>query len=75
MDGREKIILGVWQFLKAPPPTAFLSQGTPEIREHYIDSKKDVDRHLKLACEQFIQQQTKQLVEPLQEFLLKVLKY
>ncbi|XP_039203573.1 conserved oligomeric Golgi complex subunit 3 isoform X1 [Crotalus tigris] len=50
----------------------FLLEGTPEIREHYIDSKKDVDRHLKLACEQFIQQQTKQLVEPLQEFLSKV---
>ncbi|XP_063160680.1 conserved oligomeric Golgi complex subunit 3 isoform X2 [Candoia aspera] len=50
----------------------FLLEGTPEIREHYIDSKKDVDRHLKLACEQFIQQQTKQLVEPLEEFLSKV---
>uniref|UniRef100_A0A8C6XNF1 Conserved oligomeric Golgi complex subunit 3 n=1 Tax=Naja naja TaxID=35670 RepID=A0A8C6XNF1_NAJNA len=50
----------------------FLLEGTPEIREHYIDSKKDVDRHLKLACEQFIQQQTQQLVEPLQEFLSKV---
>ncbi|KAG8137741.1 hypothetical protein E2320_004948, partial [Naja naja] len=52
-------------------PSAFPLQGTPEIREHYIDSKKDVDRHLKLACEQFIQQQTQQLVEPLQEFLSK----
>ncbi|XP_042313287.1 conserved oligomeric Golgi complex subunit 3 isoform X2 [Sceloporus undulatus] len=50
----------------------FLLEGTPEIREHYIDSKKDVDRHLKFACEQFIQQQTKQLVEPLEEFLAKV---
>uniref|UniRef100_A0A6J0UUR3 Conserved oligomeric Golgi complex subunit 3 n=1 Tax=Pogona vitticeps TaxID=103695 RepID=A0A6J0UUR3_9SAUR len=50
----------------------FLLEGTPEIREHYIDSKKDVDRHLKFACEKFIQQQTKQLVEPLEEFLSKV---
>ncbi|XP_061490712.1 conserved oligomeric Golgi complex subunit 3 [Rhineura floridana] len=50
----------------------FLLEGTPEIREHYIDSKKDVDRHLKFACEQFIQQQTKQFVEPLDEFLTKV---
>ncbi|XP_033004355.1 conserved oligomeric Golgi complex subunit 3 isoform X2 [Lacerta agilis] len=50
----------------------FLLEGTPEIREHYIDSKKDVDRHLKFACEQFIQQQTKQFVEPLEEFLAKV---
>lgn len=49
-----------------------LFKGTPEIREHYIDSKKDVDRHLKSACEQFIQQQTKQFVDPLEEFLTKV---
>lgn len=47
-------------------------KGTPEIREHYIDSKKDVDRHLKSACEQFIQQQTKQFIEQLEEFMTKV---
>uniref|UniRef100_A0A4X1SEA2 Conserved oligomeric Golgi complex subunit 3 n=2 Tax=Sus scrofa TaxID=9823 RepID=A0A4X1SEA2_PIG len=50
----------------------FLLEGTPEIREHYLDSKKDVDRHLKAACEQFIQQQSKLFVEPLEEFLTKV---
>ncbi|XP_058540974.1 conserved oligomeric Golgi complex subunit 3 isoform X2 [Neofelis nebulosa] len=50
----------------------FLLEGTPEIREHYLDSKKDVDRHLKSACEQFIQQQTKQFVEQLEEFMTKV---
>ncbi|XP_063190763.1 conserved oligomeric Golgi complex subunit 3 isoform X2 [Chroicocephalus ridibundus] len=50
----------------------FLLEGTPEIREHYIDSKKDVDRHLKSACEQFIQQQTKQFIEQLDEFMTKV---
>jgi hypothetical protein len=49
-----------------------LFQGTPEIREHYLDSKKDVDRHLKSACEQFIQQQTKLFVEQLEEFMTKV---
>lgn len=49
-----------------------LFKGTPEIREHYLDSKKDVDRHLKSACEQFIQQQTKLFTEPLEEFLTKV---
>lgn len=49
-----------------------LFQGTPEIREHFLDSKKDVDRHLKSACEQFIQQQTKQFVEQLEEFITKV---
>ncbi|XP_053563974.1 conserved oligomeric Golgi complex subunit 3 [Bombina bombina] len=50
----------------------FLLQGTPEIKEHYIDSKKDVDRHLKFACEQFIQQQSKIFVEPLEDFMTKV---
>ncbi|KAM5181537.1 conserved oligomeric Golgi complex subunit 3 isoform 2-T2 [Mantella aurantiaca] len=50
----------------------FLLQGTPEIKEHYIDSKKDVDRHLKAACEQFIQQQSKIFVEPLEDFITKV---
>lgn len=49
-----------------------LFKGTPEIREHYLDSKKDVDHHLKSACEQFIQQQTKQFIEQLEEFMTKV---
>ncbi|XP_076119779.1 conserved oligomeric Golgi complex subunit 3 [Alosa pseudoharengus] len=50
----------------------FLLEGTPEIKEHYIDSKKDVDRHLKSSCEQFIQQQTGIFVGNLEEFLTKV---
>ncbi|MCI4377991.1 hypothetical protein PGIGA_G00209910 [Pangasianodon gigas] len=50
----------------------FLLEGTPEIKEHYIDSKKDVDRHLKSSCEQFIQQQTRMFVGNLEEFLTKV---
>ncbi|XP_034042106.1 conserved oligomeric Golgi complex subunit 3 [Thalassophryne amazonica] len=50
----------------------FLLEGTPEIKEHYIDSKKDVDRHLKFSCEQFIQQQTQIFVGSLEEFLTKV---
>nr|XP_033803321.1 conserved oligomeric Golgi complex subunit 3 [Geotrypetes seraphini] len=50
----------------------FLLQGTPEIKEHYIDSKKDVDRYLKSACEQFIQQQTSLFVEQLEAFMTKV---
>ncbi|KAL1267353.1 hypothetical protein QQF64_032716 [Cirrhinus molitorella] len=50
----------------------FLLEGTPEIKEHYIDSKKDVDRHLKSSCEQFIQQQTHMFVGNLEDFLTKV---
>uniref|UniRef100_A0A8C5FHZ1 Conserved oligomeric Golgi complex subunit 3 n=1 Tax=Gadus morhua TaxID=8049 RepID=A0A8C5FHZ1_GADMO len=49
----------------------FLLEGTPEIKEHYIDSKKDVDRYLKLSCEQFIQQQTHIFVGTLEELLAK----
>ncbi|XDV29858.1 hypothetical protein PO909_032892 [Leuciscus waleckii] len=50
----------------------FLLEGSPEIKEHYIDSKKEVDRHLKSSCEQFIQQQTHTFVGNLEEFLSKV---
>ncbi|XP_051762172.1 conserved oligomeric Golgi complex subunit 3 [Ctenopharyngodon idella] len=50
----------------------FLLEGSPEIKEHYLDSKKDVDRHLKSSCEQFIQQQTHMFVGNLEEFLSKV---
>lgn len=50
----------------------FLLQGTPEIKEHYFDSKKDVDRNLKSACEQFIQQQTRTFSEQLEDFMTKV---
>ncbi|RXN00492.1 Conserved oligomeric Golgi complex subunit 3 [Acipenser ruthenus] len=50
----------------------FLLEGTPEIKEHYIDSKKEVDRHLKSSCEHFIQQQTKLFVGKLEDLLTKV---
>lgn len=50
----------------------FLLEGTPEIKEHYIDSKKDVDRHLKLSCESFIQQQTLMFVGNLDQLLSRV---
>ncbi|XP_069745745.1 conserved oligomeric Golgi complex subunit 3 isoform X1 [Narcine bancroftii] len=50
----------------------FLLEGSPEIKEHYIDSKKEVDRNLKSACEKFIQHQTKLFVGQLEEFMTKV---
>uniref|UniRef100_UPI00398EE2B3 conserved oligomeric Golgi complex subunit 3 n=1 Tax=Pristiophorus japonicus TaxID=55135 RepID=UPI00398EE2B3 len=50
----------------------FLFEGSPEIKEHYIDSKKEVDRNLKSACEKFIQHQTKLFVGNLEEFMTKV---
>ncbi|CDQ57010.1 unnamed protein product [Oncorhynchus mykiss] len=64
------------QLIKLNAVTVFLQAsgvgGSPEIKEHYIDSKKDVDRHLKFSCEQFIQQQTHLFVGNLEEFLTKV---
>ncbi|XP_038658615.1 conserved oligomeric Golgi complex subunit 3 [Scyliorhinus canicula] len=50
----------------------FLLEGSPEIKEHYIDSKKEVDRNLKSACEKFIQHQTKLFVGHLEEYMTKV---
>ncbi|XP_061431675.1 conserved oligomeric Golgi complex subunit 3 isoform X2 [Lethenteron reissneri] len=50
----------------------FILQGTPEVKEHFMDSKKDVDRQLKATCEQFIQQQSSQLVGPLKDLVAKV---
>lgn len=65
--------LPAWSFLgTSHRRKCHLFKGTPQIREHYLDSKKDVDHHLKSACEQFIQQQTRQFVEQLAEFMTKV---
>ncbi|XP_067896281.1 conserved oligomeric Golgi complex subunit 3 [Heterodontus francisci] len=50
----------------------FLLEGSPEIKEHYIDSKKEVDRNLKFGCEKFIQHQTRLFVGNLEEFMTKV---
>lgn len=47
----------------------FLLEGTPQVKEHLIDSRKDVDRQLKTSCEQFIRDVTTQLVGPLIEFI------
>lgn len=49
----------------------FLLDGTPQVKEHLHDSRKDVDRQLKTVCEQFIRDATKLLIEPLTVFLDK----
>jgi len=50
----------------------FLWQGTPAVMETYIDSKKEVDSHLKRTCEEFIHSITQAFVGPLINFLTKV---
>lgn len=47
----------------------FLLDGAPQVREHLLDSRKDVDRQLKMTCEVFIKDVTKQLVGPIIGFI------
>lgn len=47
----------------------FLLDGAPQVREQLLDSRKDVDRHLKIACEHYIKDVTKQLVGPILSFI------
>lgn len=49
----------------------FLLEGTPQIKEHLLDSRKEVDRQLKLVCEQFIKDAVQGLIKPLLQFLEK----
>lgn len=47
----------------------FLLEGTPQVKEHLLDSRKDVDRQLKNSCEHFIKDVTNQLVGPIISFI------
>ncbi|XP_038114767.1 conserved oligomeric Golgi complex subunit 3 isoform X1 [Culex quinquefasciatus] len=47
----------------------FLLDGTPQVREQLLDSRKDVDRQLKMVCEAFIKDATRQLVGPILNFM------
>lgn len=47
----------------------FLLEGAPQVREQLLDSRKDVDRQLKIACENYIKDVTKQLVGPILTFI------
>lgn len=49
----------------------FLLDGTPQVKEHLHDSRKDVDRQLKTVCEQFIKDATRMLIGPVTNFLEK----
>lgn len=46
-------------------------EGRPEVKEYFVDSKKHVDRQLKLACEDFISSRTTAMIGQLQEFLTR----
>ncbi|KOB76913.1 Uncharacterized protein OBRU01_05183 [Operophtera brumata] len=49
----------------------FLLEGTPTVREHLLDSRKEVDRQLKSCCESFIRNATEILVGPMIAFMEK----
>jgi len=49
----------------------FLLEGTPQIKEHLLDSRKEVDRQLKSVCERYIKDAVHMLVGPLVTFLEK----
>lgn len=49
----------------------FLLEGTPQIKEHLLDSRKEVDRQLKFVCEKFIKDALQTLAGPLVTFLEK----
>ncbi|KAJ8735330.1 hypothetical protein PYW07_006950 [Mythimna separata] len=49
----------------------FLLDGTPLVREHLLDSRKEVDRQLKSCCEMFIRDATEILAGPMIAFIEK----
>ncbi|CAB3239694.1 unnamed protein product [Arctia plantaginis] len=49
----------------------FLLDGTPMVREHLLDSRKEVDRQLKSCCESFIKNATEILTGPMIAFIEK----
>ncbi|EDO40929.1 predicted protein [Nematostella vectensis] len=52
----------------------FLLEGAPQLTESYLDSKKEVDRELRVVCEQFIQQVSESFISPLSAFIESVRK-
>lgn len=50
----------------------FLLEGTPKVKEYLIDSRKEIDKHLKLSCEAFISRVTQILVGNVLSWLQRV---
>ena len=49
-----------------------LEGTTPHIKEHCRDSRREVDKRLKLSCETFISASVRELVGPMKELLDKI---
>lgn len=52
----------------------FLLDGTPKVREYLVDSRKEIDKQLKLTCESFINHVTYYLIGNLLDWLEKFMK-
>lgn len=50
----------------------FLLEGTPKVKEYLVDSRKEIDKHLKLSCEAFISHITQMLVGNMLSWLQRV---
>ena len=53
----------------------FVLHSAPGVQEHLLDSKKDVDRRLKLVCEQFISDTSQSMLGPVSAFNTKVITF
>ncbi|KAL4220408.1 Golgi transport complex subunit 3 [Mactra antiquata] len=47
----------------------FIAEGTPQVMESFVDSKRDVDGQLKKICEEFIHHVSDMMTDPLKTFL------
>ena len=50
----------------------FLLEGTPKIKEYFVDSRKEIDKQLKNTCESFIENATTVLIGNLLQWVQKV---
>eukprot|EP00227_Mantoniella_beaufortii_P002645 CAMPEP_0197613336 /NCGR_PEP_ID=MMETSP1326-20131121/58966_1 /TAXON_ID=1155430 /ORGANISM="Genus nov. species nov., Strain RCC2288" /LENGTH=793 /DNA_ID=CAMNT_0043182195 /DNA_START=165 /DNA_END=2546 /DNA_ORIENTATION=- len=48
------------------------AKGAPRVVELTIDSRRDLERHLRMACEAYIMSVTRLIVEPMLSFITKV---
>jgi hypothetical protein len=74
-DHLRRIMRGESSLLSLNATNAFVSlvtTGGPRVLESQLDSKKDIERQLKLVCEEFIMAVTKLTVEPMLSFITKV---
>lgn len=53
----------------------FILEGTPDIRESFVDSKRDVDLQLKRSCQSLISNSASKVTAPIHSYLSEVEKF